>query len=183
MLRSLVGSEMCIRDRYWFSPENEFVQYQKGDILQWWGTDKALAQALEKMKDQKFVLNNNEHLYLDCGVGNLYGDGTWCGSYKTWKTIYEMPLLESKQIIGAVVSLFGELVNDQVVDSTLWPRTSSLSEVVWSQKRDKLQRNVVRRLGAQALRLLQRGVNSKPITSQACQRDVQSCFKNFTFKI
>lgn len=54
--------------------------------------------------------------------------------------------------------MWSELVNDENIDSKVWPRAAALSEVLWKFNKEKNVPSVARRLGAHGLRLLQRGI-------------------------
>ena len=98
--------------------------------------------------DQKFIVSSYDYLYLDCGTGSFLGTNSWCEPYKTWKRIYSLKLPENDKILGAVACLWSELVDDETLDGKLWPRVSSLGEVLWSGQQQETVAQVARRLVA-----------------------------------
>ena len=103
-----------------------------------------------EFKDQYLVVSSVDTLYMDCGLGNLFGGESWCGSYKDFLTILNTnfqvkPELQyivlggeacmwliSPTIILLSLIIRGELVNSGSLDNKLWGRLSALSEKLWN---------------------------------------------------
>jgi len=168
---------------YWTNPATDFLTFQPGDVLQYWGNTTALVDIMEIYPDNKFILSNYDYLYLDCGMGNYFGDDSWCDPFKTWLTIYGfepttmLSAKQMKQVIGAETCQWGELFNYQSMDK-LYPRSSALAERVWSsldnQYADTL--SVFIRLNQFHWNLDNRGIYAGPISSEYCERNPWDCF-------
>lgn len=87
------------------------------------------------------IISSGDYLYMDCGLGNKYGDPTWCDDYKTWKTIYKIDLFKKYRdfsVLGAQITLFGELADDNSIIGRLFPRAISISEKLWNHEYHKI---------------------------------------------
>jgi len=171
------------------------IYYKENSILMYWGLNAnftnfisnfnknqtSIELGLNKTKD--IIIASGDYLYLDCGQGNKYGDGTWCGDYKTWKKIYSIPLFknyENFQILGAQVSLFGELADNYNIVGKIFPRAFSISEKLWNiDYNNKIDSDKNKEMFIKIInhneRLNLRGVNSISITSQLCENDPEVC--------
>ena len=78
---------------YWVD-NNSYIYdiYKKSNsILMYWGYMENISNFLDKINSKiRLILSPADYLYLDCGLGNKYGDISWCGDYKTWRSIYNM---------------------------------------------------------------------------------------------
>jgi hexosaminidase len=72
---------------YWVITNDTYLA--PGDIVHYWGATADIKDILSKFPDNDIVMSPWDNLYLDCGLGNLFGDGSWCGKYRTWKDIYD----------------------------------------------------------------------------------------------
>ena len=99
-------------------------------------------------------MSSYDYLYIDCGTGSLLGGNSWCDPYKTWKKIYTLELPNNDNILGASATSWSEIINDYALDGRLWPRSSVLGEVLWTNSKEDSVPKVARRLGAHGLRLL-----------------------------
>jgi len=89
----------------------------------------------------KVILSTHNYLYLDCGLGNMFGGMAWCEPFKTWRHIYNFdpyePKIDRNRILGAVAALWGELTNEHEVMTKMWPRASALAERLWNTNEKK----------------------------------------------
>ena len=87
----------------------------------------------------KIILSPHDIYYLDCGLGNLWGGGSWCGNYKTWANLYSYELdynFDAKnkhKILGGELCAWGELNNDDNIELNLFPRAITVAEKWWSK--------------------------------------------------
>jgi len=167
---------------YWTNPDTNFLVFNTSDILQYWGNTSSLIGIMETYPNNKFILSNYDFLYLDCGMGNYFGNVSWC-NFTTWKDIYNfepttlLPAAQLNQVIGAETCQWGELMNPASIDKT-FPRASALSERLWSSLNNTYNNtlSVVERLNEFHYRLLDRDVPIGPITSEFCERNPKLCF-------
>ena len=109
---------------------------------------------------------------MDCGLGNLWGGGSWCGGYKTWSSLYKFDVQSHNKnpdnkgkVIGGELCAWGELNNSDNIELNLFPRGIAVSEKWWSENFDFLGRFVVKRLTKHLKRMRQRGVRTGPIST------------------
>jgi hexosaminidase len=122
-------------------------------------------------------LTPGDYLYLDCGSGNKYGNTTWCGEYKTWKKIYEFPIFNDYKnfsILGSQVVLFGEIADDNSIVGKIFPRASSLSEILW-RNQDRNSKLFFLKLIHQNRRLKERDISTVSFTTLLCENEPQEC--------
>lgn len=139
---------------------------------------------------KKIIISSGDYLYMDCGFGNKYGDKTWCGDVKTWKKIYQISLMKKYQmfdILGAQITLFGELADDNSIIGKLFPRAFSIAEKLWNFDHtknlddDKIKSLFVR-INNMNKRFNIRNVGSLSITTQLCENESQLCLNKIKNK-
>lgn len=160
---------------YW-SIDSVF-HYNENDILQFWGESQYYFQI--KNYTNPVILSPSNYLYLDVGCGNLYGDKSW-SNFVTWKDIWQFnpypPEIEKSRILGAEVTLWGELNSASTMDGRLWSRSSVFSERVWNPSVNNGIQDIVSRLVQNEERLIRRGFEPSPITSEYCGNNINVCF-------
>lgn len=172
---------------YWVTNEKEFDIYNKPNtVLFYWGYHSELKKYIDGFSDlsikRRMVVASADYLYLDCGVGNKYGDTTWCGGYKTFKDIYKLPIQEFTSyknftIIGSEIVLFGELADEYSIIGKIFPRACAFSEKVWTPQ--QLHGNIFLRLLSHNKRLKARGVGTISFTTQLCENEPILCINKF----
>jgi hexosaminidase len=169
---------------YWISNQaQKFYDIfdKKNSVMMYWGFLEGLKNYLDSFPNQdierSLILTPADYVYLDCGFGNKYGDGTWCGNYKTWKTIFDIPIFKNYKnfkILGSQVVLFGELADEQSVIGKIFPRACSLAERLWSKEKINIK-NFFVKLIHHNRRLNSRGIPSISFTTQLCENEPQEC--------
>ena len=175
---------------YWVNDKSKQIYdiyHKDNSVLMYWGIhsnlktflDDVMKNKIDYQKESKIILASGDFLYLDCGSGNKYGDGTWCGDYKTWKKIYNFPIFEnygSFSIIGSEAVLFGELADENSIMGKIFPRINSLSEILWrDEQKDRNIKNFFYKLLIHNKRLINRGIEVISITSQLCEENPDEC--------
>eukprot|EP00829_Urostomides_striatus_P018010 TRINITY_DN6383_c0_g1_i1.p1 TRINITY_DN6383_c0_g1~~TRINITY_DN6383_c0_g1_i1.p1 ORF type:complete len:140 (+),score=21.45 TRINITY_DN6383_c0_g1_i1:64-483(+) len=131
---------MCIRDSYWCDPQTFHLTYNENDILQYWGYEKLLISLGQMYPRNKFIFSPGDVLYLDCGMGNKYGDKSWCGNFNSWLKMYKFEPtnyhIAQERILGAEAGAWSEQMTDFNIELNLWPRLAGMSETLWMPKRD-----------------------------------------------
>jgi hexosaminidase len=171
---------------YWVNPDSEQIYdvYNKDKtVLMYWGFNDKLKSFLDRFDQnikRNIIIASGEYLYLDCGSGNKYGNPTWCGDYKTWKTIYNFPIFENYKnftVLGSQVVLFGELADENSILGKIFPRASSLAEILWSGKERNIKDFFIR-LIYQNKRMIRREIKTIAFTTQLCEENPEECLSN-----
>jgi hexosaminidase len=172
-------------------------------ILQsWLGSDGEVKNLTSQGYD--VILSPLNFLYLDCGSGSSPGNdpryyeteennafnygtgGSWCGPYKTWQRIYNWDLLsnltsdEANRVLGAEATVWTEMIDSKILTSIIWPRTASLSELLWSGNRDPITgylrtHSFFARILNFRQYLVSLGHNARPLVPQYCFQDIHAC--------
>ncbi len=176
------------------------IYFEENSILMYWGYNNLITKFIDnfnsfsKLKynqtlDSNFnvkkdlIIASGDYLYLDCGSGNKYGGKTWCGDYKTWKDIYQIKLFKNYKnfnVLGAQISLFGELADEYSFIGKIFPRAISISEKLWNfdysnNINDIKIKNLFVNIINMNKRLNYRGVTSISITTQLCENKPELC--------
>eukprot|EP00828_Plagiopyla_frontata_P041191 TRINITY_DN5790_c0_g1_i1.p2 TRINITY_DN5790_c0_g1~~TRINITY_DN5790_c0_g1_i1.p2 ORF type:complete len:287 (+),score=35.52 TRINITY_DN5790_c0_g1_i1:445-1305(+) len=170
---------------YWTRSSN-FTIYSKDDILQYWDTKEDISNFSSIAN--KVILSPYDALYLDVGVGSLFGTNAWA-SYNSWKDMINFqPQLGGKNVIGAEAPLWSELNTDAVTDQKYWVRSCALAERVWNNQfymnnydnSPSNQPNVLMKLAERLIVMEQYlrdiGMDVSPTTSQYCALHPEICW-------
>lgn len=160
---------------FWMNDAN--FKFDPSDILQFWSSSdnyKYLANYTNQV-----VLSPYNFLYIDVGYGNVFGNPSWA-PFITWKDIYNFePFpkeIPRERVLGSEVTLWAEVNSDETTDNHLWSRTSAFAERVWNAEVKDNERDLVTRLYANEIRLVKRGFQPSPVSSQYCSKHVEICF-------
>ncbi|XP_056642782.1 beta-hexosaminidase subunit beta-like [Diorhabda sublineata] len=97
--------------------------------------------------------------YLD----HLNTGGNWEEFYSCEPTSFTKDPIKQSLLIGGEACMWSEVVNEYNVMSRVWPRASSVAEVLWSPKNDNPDMNFVRRrLEEHTCRMNKRGIAAQP---------------------
>ncbi len=139
------------------------------------------------------IVSTYSSWYLDCGFGNyVFFSQSWCDPFKTvgfyrhdvmcqWDIIYQFEPTkgltpeEAKHVKGGEVCMWGEMVDDTVVDQKIWPRAAAAAERLWSSAEVTSLEDSWVRLNGHRRRLLSLGVSASPFTTAFCERDRSQC--------
>ncbi|KAF7271840.1 hypothetical protein GWI33_015319 [Rhynchophorus ferrugineus] len=149
-------------------------------IVQIWttGTDATVSNLLDN--DYRVILSNYDALYLDCGFAGWVTDGNnWCSPYIGWQKVYEnKPAKIAGQkkdlVLGAEATLWTEQVDSTSLDSRLWPRSSAMAEVLWSEPSTSWREAETRFL-IHRERLVKLGVNADALEPEWCMQYEENC--------
>ena len=90
-----------------------FIGYKILELIIKWGLSTDLKYIAEKKNE--IVLSNYDQVYLDLGLGGVFGDSY--GDFLTWKMMYNNynPVVPNIQgtIIGGETCMWGELNTDE----------------------------------------------------------------------
>ncbi|XP_050299651.1 chitooligosaccharidolytic beta-N-acetylglucosaminidase isoform X2 [Anthonomus grandis grandis] len=149
-------------------------------IVQIWtlGNDPQVKNLLEN--GYKVILSNYDALYLDCGFAGWVTDGNnWCSPYIGWQKVYEnkpIKIAGSKrsQVLGAEATFWTEQADSTSLDSRLWPRSSAMAEVLWSEP-ETGWREAESRFLIHRERLVKLGVNADALEPEWCMQYEENC--------
>lgn len=169
----------------WSNPDTLYLKLAEDDIVQWWGNTTGLSYGFETYPNNRFILSNFDHFYLDCGMGSYFGNASWC-AYNTWGKIYSFEPDHHihkeewrKNVFGGEVAMWDELGNDYNVGTKIWPRGIAFAERFWSPKNNSGSNylSMFTRMNTQINRFKKRGISVSPASSGYCEKNPQNCFK------
>jgi hypothetical protein len=100
---------------------------QSDDILHWWG--KSGLVPLNVTDKQIIISWSKGPFYIDMGAGSTRG--TQYHDYSTWLDLYNQNigqhLPKSNQVLGAEVTLWGEVSNMHTIHTKIWVRSSAFA--------------------------------------------------------
>lgn len=156
-------------------------------VQSWLGNTKKLVTAGHQVID-----SNYNFWYLDCGRGQwinmdngaafeqFYPFNDWCGPTKSWALVYShdpragLSEDEAKLVLGGEVAVWSESIDEQTIDSIIWPRAGAAGEVLWSGRVDpatgqnRSQLAAIPRLSEMRERLIARGLRPAALTQLWC---------------
>uniref|UniRef100_A0A171AWU6 beta-N-acetylhexosaminidase n=1 Tax=Triatoma infestans TaxID=30076 RepID=A0A171AWU6_TRIIF len=135
-------------------------------IQTWTGQYESLPEDLIA-KGYSVIYATKDTWYLDHGFwGNTL--------YHNWKTVYDYVIPEDKKVLGGEVSLWGELVDVNNLETKLWPRAAALAERLWTSS--QLTSSLVEsRLWEARQRLRRRGHQVDQIIPEWCYLNDGKC--------
>ena len=153
-------------------------------VVQVWSNKQALRAALDTTK-ASIVVSWSEHYYLDCGLGNLFGDGSWCDPYKTALSMYEADPLQGfdsdadkQRAVGGESAAWGELINSANVETRIFPRAAAYGGRLWRYNAPLGSAAALLALQAHSKRLRTRGVGADGVTLRFCQINPALCYSS-----
>lgn len=110
---------------------------------------------------------------MDCGMGNKYGENSWCDPFKTFWTIYSFEpstYIKDGSVLGGEIAAWSELNTPLNIHPKLWPRGAALADKLWGEIVPNFKiSDLVKRLNAFAVELSKQDIKTTPITSQFCE--------------
>jgi hexosaminidase len=126
----------------------------------------------------RIILSPSDFLYINKGIGNIWFNSS-AGTYSTWKQIYQgfnvFPQgIDKSRILGAEVTLWGEVSNDDTLENNIWMRATAFGEKLWSDK-VRTVKDLVKEIVAIEDELIKMGVSPSPIVSEFCEKFTDKC--------
>lgn len=136
----------------------------------------------------RLIVSTKNKWYLDHGLGWASKD------YHTWRDVYRNRISRHKAVLGGEVSrlfssssclvlatkslqacMWGELVDDCVIDERVWPRAAAVGERLWS---DPVEGTAVAetRMYRHRQRLISRGIKAEGLAPEFCYQDEGHCY-------
>lgn len=158
-------------------------------IVQTWG-GSTWPETSDLLDDgYRIIISHVDAWYLDCGFGKWREiGGAACDPYRTWQTVYthrpwqRMRLSPSKRslVLGGEACLWTEQVEEQSLDTRLWPRAAAFAERLWSDPSIKLdslevEEDVYTRLVTHRERLVKRGLQAEAMWPKWCSQNPGMC--------
>lgn len=149
-------------------------------IIQIWskGSDPRVKILLEK--GYKVIVSNYDGLYLDCGFPSPVKDGfNWCSPYVGWQKVYDNKIENIAgeyfdQVLGAEATLWSEQIDENNLDSRLWPRVSALAERLWSNP-ENLWKQADSRMLIHRKRLVENRFKADRLQPEWCLQNEDEC--------
>lgn len=67
---------------------------RQGDVVQMWSDKTNLLQALNSTPAD-IIVSWADNVYMDCGLGNMFGDSSWCDPFKTFYHMYVIYIMRA----------------------------------------------------------------------------------------
>lgn len=170
------------RTKIYWANEGQHIPPAPEDIIHFWGAQDSYSTI--SALPNKVILSPEDYLYVNSGINFIWGN--YFGNFTTWLNVYQMDLnpveIDASRILGAAVTLWGEVNTDQTLDVYLWARGSALAERLWTGNhitQSTKQINMVdlaTRLSFFEDLLVSRGINAAPVTNRFCKQNIDICF-------
>ncbi|CAG9838785.1 unnamed protein product, partial [Diabrotica balteata] len=117
----------------------------------------------------QIIISTKDKWYLDHGFW-----GTT--EYHKWKSVYDNRMYDKyvKGILGGEVCMWGELVDDNNIDSKIWPRAAAAAERLWTYPSTDAT-SAQYRFFSQRERLIKRGISSEAVMPKWCVENEGEC--------
>eukprot|EP00039_Didymoeca_costata_P013747 m.213606 g.213606 ORF g.213606 m.213606 type:complete len:654 (+) comp15864_c0_seq1:86-2047(+) len=169
---------------YWFGekfPAASGLRMKSSDIVQVWEKNKDLLVSFLKSSPVSVVVSSAEHYYLDCGLGNMFGDKSWCDPFKTAWDMYSADPLSGltefpDRVLGGESCAWGELINDDSLSTVLWPRAAAYGGRLWAYGTPLNNTQAMLAIDAHSARLRKRGLRTRQPTTYFCSKHPELCF-------
>lgn len=124
-------------------------------LFQVW-TDSSMISALTAA-GYNLIASPSNYWYLNIATN------TWSSMYDYDPTM-DIPTAQQSLIYGGETALWGEYVDDNNIEQSLYPRASSVGERLWSSKTQATTSSAaLNRMLIQRCRLVNRGIRSAPV--------------------
>lgn len=118
-------------------------------------------------KGYKIIISTKNSWYLDHGFwGNT--------KYYNWRTVYNNRITRAKGVLGGETCMWTEYVDENSLDSRVWPRAAAAAERLWTDI-DVDTRKVEFRFYRHRERLLTRGIDAEAVTPKWCDLNDGAC--------
>lgn len=124
-------------------------------LFQVW-TDSSMVSAITKA-GYRLIASPSNYWYLNIQTNT-------CSSMYAYDPTIDIPVDQQDLIVGGETALWGEYVDDNNIESSLYPRAATVAERLWSDKTQTADYTVaLDRLLVQRCRLVNRGIHSAPV--------------------
>jgi hexosaminidase len=146
---------------------------------------------IKQFIDAKYnlIISHVDAWYLDCGFGawrSPSGQGS-CPPFKAWYTVYnyrpwndynlKLNHEQMKYILGGEACMWTEQVDENSVDTRIWPRSIALAERLWSDPNEPPSQKTINRFSIFHTRFLQLGLKADAIFPKYCEQNQEECFQ------
>ncbi|XP_049877245.1 beta-hexosaminidase subunit beta-like [Pectinophora gossypiella] len=132
------------------------VPFARDTLVQVWKNERLTAELLN---GGRFVLQSSGY-YLD-QLGT-----TFTKFYKVEPRLAVKDKVANEtllqNLVGGEACMWGEMMDDANVISRVWPRTSAIAEVLWSDTRREVTSQVLQRAEEQVCRMKRRRIHAEP---------------------
>jgi len=178
---------------------DRYLDRSKYIIQIWSKQDDPLIEELLR-KQYRVIFTNWDSNYLDCGFGHWVKDGVnWCSPFKEWQKFYNAgprriadaamskaagtpegvafpgESYNREQLLGGEAAMWSEQVDENNLDSRVWPRTAALAERLWTDPDSDWKDAEIRFINHRQ-RLVERGVRADRVQPQWCHQNQGLCY-------
>ncbi|XP_067000606.1 chitooligosaccharidolytic beta-N-acetylglucosaminidase isoform X2 [Anabrus simplex] len=118
-------------------------------------------------KGYRLIIATKDAWYLDHG---FWGST----AYHNWRVVYSNTILRHKGVLGGEVCMWGELVDDNSLDTKVWPRAAAAAERLWTDPVSSTNA-AEHRMYEHRERLVRRGVKADALAPQYCYLNDGQC--------
>ncbi|XP_069688074.1 chitooligosaccharidolytic beta-N-acetylglucosaminidase isoform X2 [Periplaneta americana] len=136
-------------------------------IIQTWvpASDSLPADLLAK--GYRVIYSTKDTWYLDHG---FWGSTV----YHNWRVVYDNRIPRKAGVLGGETCMWSELVDNQSLDSKVWPRTAALAERLWTDPETKSS-SAEARFYRHRQRLVTRGIRADALAPAYCYQNEGEC--------
>ncbi|KAH9641693.1 hypothetical protein HF086_005139 [Spodoptera exigua] len=106
--------------------------------------------------------------YLDHGFWGIT-------KYSNWRKMYAHVLPRDDNMLGGEVAMWTEYLDEQALDTRIWPRAAAVAERLWSDPTSDVLAAEMR-MQRQRARLIKRGLRADAISPAWCSQHDSRCF-------
>eukprot|EP00911_Craspedida_sp_UC1_P002289 UC1_evm1s1733 len=151
------------------------------DVVQVWSSQENLDKVLNSTP-ARVVVSWYENVYMDCGLGNMFGKASWCDPYKTFLHMYStdplngFPQDQLHRVLGGEAAMWGEETSPASIHTRVWPRAAAYGGRLWAHANPVSDEIALLSVAAHADRLAARGISTSSVALPYCQRFPSRCF-------
>lgn len=144
----------------------KYLQKDRYIIQTWVKSDDVLPQELMK-KGYQLIMSTKNAWYLDHGFWGVT-------SYYSWRTVYKNRIPTDDLVLGGEVCLWSEFIDENSMDSRIWPRAAAAAERLWSDPRTDPSLAETR-FYRHRERLISKSIKPEAVTPEYCTLNEGEC--------
>ncbi|RZF41619.1 hypothetical protein LSTR_LSTR000333 [Laodelphax striatellus] len=178
-------------DLHLSSPEGDLMKNLRvSNVVIWSETLNQLKNYSKTFNDRKFIVHvssestgKSQDKFLNNGYKVIisHSDVWFLNRLPIWSAVYGHRPWQNysneqiDKILGAEVCLWTENIDENSLDSRLWPNAAAFAEVLWSNFAEMRVGSAADRLDVQRLRMVRNGIMAAPIQPEWCSLNPGEC--------